>query len=780
MKAHALGWLLVSVTVSGTAAEVAADKIRSEVTRTKYGVVHVKANDFRSLGYGVAYAYAQDNVCMLADTFLTVRGERSRYFGPDAHTTQPKNGEYGVANGYIDLRNEDSDFYYKGYVDLAKLRAGYTAGKQETRDLLAGYADGYNRYLKDNQKKLPAACRNAAWVKPVTVDDVYLYVEEKALHASGDLFAAGIVGAARDPAAPVALAKALPSAVQKITTGMPTGIGSNALAIGRDASNNGRGVLLGNPHYPWNSTERFYQLHLTVPGKYDVMGASLGGLPVVMIGFNQDIAWTHTVTKALHFTTFALALDPSDPTGTTYYYDGAPVKMTSRTVAIDVLQPDGTLGTKQKTFYASQQGAIFVNPPAGVAWTADRAFAVGDANHNNTAMVEQWLAIGQADSVETLKASLSNVGALPWINTIAADRQGGTLYMDASRVPAMGADKFGSDCFVVPQLIGFDGTRSACAWGQDAGASGGVFGAANMPTMERNDYVGNSNDAYWLTNARQFLLGPAPFGYSPLYGTPGVEPTLRTRIGFKQTEQALATQHQLGMDDMEDLLFSNRVLAAELVLPDLLPACLAANDRNLLLACTVLGAWDRKVDIDSRGAVLFREFWKTASAIKDKWAVPFDPADPLNTPRGLAPAAKSAMLDALRAAVVKLNAQNVPLYGRLGDYQTETLNGKRYALHGGMGDEDGVYNTLAMQTDLTPTGYRDVNWGTSYIQVVGFDKSGPTARGLLVYGQSVDPKSPYYDDQMPLYTRKKLVKLPFTEDEIRNDSAYSRKVLNDK
>jgi len=352
--------------------------------------------------------------------------------------------------------------------------------------------------------------------------------------------------------------------------------------------------------------------------------------------------------------------------------------------------------------------------------------------------------------------------------------------MDASRVPAMGADKFGSDCFVVPQLIGFDGTRSACAWGHDDGASGGLFGAANMPTMERDDYVGNSNDAYWLTNARQVLTGPAPFGYSPLYGTPGVEPTLRTRIGFKQVEQALATQRQLGMDDMEDLLFSNRVLAAELVLPELLPACLAANDRNLLLACTVLGTWDRKADIDSRGAVLFREFWKTASAIQDKWAVPFNPADPLNTPRGLAPAAKPAMLDALRAAVVKLNTQNVPLYGRLGDYQTETLNGKRYALHGGMGDQDGVYNTLLMQSDLTPTGYNDVNWGTSYIQVVGFDKSGPNARGLLVYGQSVDPKSPYYDDQIPLYTRKKLVKLPFTEEEIRNDSAYSRKVLNDK
>ncbi|MRV76808.1 hypothetical protein GJ700_34370 [Duganella sp. FT92W] len=780
MKAYALGCLFATLATSGTAAELAKDKIRTEVTRTSYGVVHVKANDFRSLGYGVAYAYAQDNVCMLADTFLTVRGERSRYFGPDAHTTTPKNGEYGVANGYIDLTNEQSDFYYKGYVDIDQLRAGYASGKQEIRDLLVGYVDGYNRYLSDNQKKLPNACRNAAWVKPITVDDMYRLVEEKSLHATGDVFAAGIVGAARDPAAPVALAKSLPSAVAKLPTGMPAGIGSNGLALGRDASANGRGLLLGNPHYPWNSTERMYQLHLTVPGKYDVMGATLAGLPVVVIGFNQDMAWTHTVTKAIHFTTFALALDPSDPTGTTYYHDGAPVKMTSRTVAIDVLQADGTLKSKQKTFYATKHGAVFVNPAAGVGWTAERAFALGDANRNGTRMLEQWLTLGQAGNVDAAKASLSGVGALPWVNTIAADRNGGTLYMDASRVPHMGADKFASDCFVVPALLAFDGTRSACAWGQDDGAAAGIFGAVNMPAQEREDYVGNSNDAYWLANVRAPLMGPAPFGYSPLYGSPGVEQTLRTRIGFKQVEQALASERHLNMDDLEDLLFSNRVHAAELVLPELIPACFASNDRDLLLACAVLQTWDRKADIDSRGAVLFREFWRAAAAVQDKWSVPFNPADPVNTPRGVAVAAKPALLDALRTAVVKLNKQNVPLYARLGDYQSETRNGKRYALHGGLGDEDGVYNTMVMQGDLTPSGYGNVNWGASYIQVVGFDRDGPVARGLLPYGQSVDPKSPYYDDQLPLFSRKKLVKLPFSDSEIRKDPAYSRKVLTDK
>ena len=66
--------------------------------------------------------------------------------------------------------------------------------------------------------------------------------------------------------------------------------------------------------------------------------------------------------------------------------------------------------------------------------------------------------------------------------------------------------------------------------------------------------------------------------------------------------------------------------------------------------------WDRRADIDSRGAVLFREFWSAASALPNKWAVPFDPRDPVNTPNGVAPGAIPAMLAALKNAALALPA----------------------------------------------------------------------------------------------------------------------------
>jgi acyl-homoserine-lactone acylase len=757
-----------------------ASRINVEVARTTYGVPHVQAKDFRSLGYGLAYAYAQDNLCMFADTVITVRGERSQFFGGEAKAPQRTGDEYGAASGFMDLKNEDSDFFFKGYLDIEQLRANYAAGAAEPRELVEGYVEGYNRYVKNFAGQYPAACNNAKWVRPITVDDMYLVMAEKALHATGQVFSKEFVAAGRAPCCTAAATVATrgkrkfdPSfLVARLDKFNREGIGSNALAVGKDLSSNGRGLLLGNPHYPWTSADRFYQAHLTVPGRYDAMGVIIGGIPAIVIGFNRDIAWSHTVTTAIHFTTFRLALDPGDASGTTYLYDGKPVKMTSKTVTVDVLQADGTLAKRSKTFWFSQQGAVIVKPEAGMTWTAGSAYVLADPNRNNTRMLEQWLGIGTAGSVQGIKASLDKVVGLPWVNTVAADRAGNALYADASVVPHMATPKFAADCMLLPAALMFDGSRSSCAWGQDAGAPTGIFSPANGPSMIRTDYVGNSNDSYWLTNPTALLTGPPPLGFSPLYGRVNVEQHLRTRIGFRQFDELVAQGKKLGLADLQNLAFGNRVFAAELVLPELLPACSSGSDQVLLQACAALGAWDRKVNVDSRGAVLFREFWNAAAGIPNKWAVPFNPADPVNTPSGVAPTAVPAMLAALKNAATKMQSLGIPLDGRLGDYQTETRNGVRFPLHGGIGNIDGSYNSLTMRGGLTANGYDGVHWGESYIQTVSFDEAGPVAQAMLTYGQSTNPKSPYYTDQLGVYSRKEWPLLPFAQDKIKADPNY--------
>ena len=120
-------------------------------------------------------------------------------------------------------------------------------------------------------------------MRPITAEDLYLVIAEKALHASGEVFAAEIVAGAVDGAARPEAASGTGSRLadtsfmrkrlDELTEGK---LGSNALALGKELTASGRGILLGNPHYPWTSTDRFYQVHLTVPGKYDAMGVILG------------------------------------------------------------------------------------------------------------------------------------------------------------------------------------------------------------------------------------------------------------------------------------------------------------------------------------------------------------------------------------------------------------------------------------------------------------------------------------------------------------------------
>lgn len=764
MRPGLLAALLLPILASH--AYCGAAPLRADIVRTTHGVVHVKANDFRSLGFGLAYAYAQDNLCMFADALLTVRGERSMYFDPAQHATKSVNGEYGAALDFMDLSNEDSDFFFKAYLDRDALQAGYASGSNEVREYLDGYAAGYNRRLADLGGRFPIACAGARWVKPITPEDMYLVIAEKALHASGEVFAneilAASVDAGKKPGVPAA---SHPVAVQDKRELVSAQMGSNGLAVGKELSTDGRGLLLGNPHYPWTSTDRFYQAHLTVPGKYDAMGVILGGIPLVVIGFNKDLAWTHTVTTAAHFATVRLPLDPASASSTRYLMNGNGVDMVPRTVSIQRREKDGSLVTRSRTFYFTEVGVVIVKPEAGSGWTDREVTVLVDPNRNNTRLLEQWLGIGRASSVRALKHTLDTVVGLPWVNTIAADRHGDTLFADASVVPAVTASMFGAGCMINPVLLTFDGARAQCWW------KNAIAAPDAGPWTIRSDYVANSNDSFWTTNAGA-RMGEGAAAYSPMYGKTGIAQKLRTRVSLVQIEERLAHTKKWAYSDLATLAFANRVHAAELILPAFLPYCAAQED--LTTACKALSQWDRRANSDSRGAVLFREFWNRAAATPGLWSRAFDATDPVHTPSGVAPEAMPDLAAALRSAQDKLVSLGIPLDAALGDYQQERRNGVTTRLHGAIGDIDGSYNSIHMQSALGKEGYGNVAWGTSYVQIVGFNATGPQAMGMLVYGQSVDPQSRYFADQIDVYARKSWPALPFHEAEVRSDPHYSR------
>ena len=494
------------------------------------------------------------------------------------------------------------------------------------------------------------------------------------------------------------------------------GIGSNAYGLGRDATDNGRGMVLGNPHFPWDGSERFFESQLTIPGKVNVSGASLFGVPVINIGHTDHLAWSHTVSTAYRFTPFELKLVPGSPT--TYLYDGQPRQMRADDVTVTVKNADGSLGTRSRTLYSSHHGSILTSI-LGLPlfpWTPATAWAMGDANAGNFRYLNHFFETNMAQSVQELREIQERNQGVPWVNTLAADSNGDAYYSDVSVVPHVTDEKaavcnteLGRGTFEALGLPVLDGSLSACEWGTDPDAiEPGIFGPGNLPKLIRSDYVTNSNDSYWLSNPEEPLEG-----FDRIIGDERTERSLRTRSGLVQVEQRLTGSDgwpgdRYTLRQLQDTVFQNRQYAGELWRDDLADFCEASPTMtgtsgpvDVSEACPVLRAWDLKDDLDSRGAILFRRFASLALGAVPVAGTPglftnqFDANDAVHTPYGLN-IANPAVEQSFADAVQDLRDAGIPLDAPLRDWQYERRGSERIPIHGGPGGV-GVFNAINVQ-----------------------------------------------------------------------------------
>ncbi len=728
---------------------------KTQIRWTSYGIPHVKADDWAGMGYGFAYATATDAVCVIAHDVMTVNGERSRY--------------QGSANG-----NLQSDIFHRGLLDNNTLAAFTAAQSDNEHEFARGYAAGYNRYLRDHADKLPAACAGKRWVRPITQTDLARLTVGVGIRYGLGWFQKDIANA-RPPAESMSGLNGKESVLQAAGRyGFATGIGSNAIALGSEVTKSGRGILFGNPHYPWKGSSRFHMIHTTIPGQLDVMGVSLLTTNRVAIGFNKDIAWSHTVSTALRFTLYELQLNPQNPMEYKYAEEYRPI--TAVNVDIDVVSESGEVSVQPQTIYLTHYGPVVVNQ--ALPWNADVAYAIRDANVTNTRNTATYDALNVATSVDDIEAAISMQG-VPWTNTIAADRHGTALYADISVTPNVDAELLGR-CRVTVQhlparIVVLDGTDPDCEWKIDQrSVVPGALPAQEMPRIKRKDYVTNSNDSYWLANPTAPLEG-----YSPIIGPERTARTLRTRAGLNFLQQKMADKGKLGPGDLQEIIYSQRNYAAEILLDDVLTLCARTTEAvtvgehqiDIVPACTALAGWDRRQSNNSRGAQVWTEFWRTARKIPDIYATPFDVRDPVHTPTGIAiddDAVAVALRIAMARAQTTLQEADIALDARWGDIQFAERNGKRIPIPGGQGWA-GMFGMI--MADLQKgKGYTPIIHGNSYIQVISWDEDGKLdPRGILTYSQSQEPESPHYADLTQLYSDGQWIRFPFNEAEIQAD-----------
>ncbi|EMF57899.1 amidase [Streptomyces bottropensis ATCC 25435] len=743
---------------------------------TEYGVPHIVAKDYANLGFGTGWAQAADQVCVLADGFVTVRGERSRHFGPDAAP------DFSLSSA---SKNLTSDLYFRGVRDAGTVqrlldRPEPLGPSRAVKDLMRGWAAGYNAWLRKNRITDPA-CEGAAWVRPVSTLDVFSRAYALAVLGGEGRLVDAITTAqppvpgttdratAADPAAAARAARELFDAAD-------ADMGSNAVAFRGDTTANGRGLLLGNPHYPWAGGRRFWQAQQTIPGELNVSGGSLLGSPITQIGFNAKVAWSHTVATGVPMNVHQLTLDPADPT--TYLVDGAAERMTKRTVTVGVKDGSPVTRTQWWTRYGPVVTSLGADLP--LPWTAGTAYALNDPNTANIRFTDTSLGFAKAGGTADVLRSLARHQGLPWVNTVAADSAGHTLFTQSQTLPRITDDlaarcstPLGRATYPSAGVAILDGSRADCALGSDADAvQPGIFGPAKMPTLKDAPYAENSNDSAWLANADQPLTG-----YERVFGNLGTQRSMRTR-GAIEDVAAMADEGGLTVRDLQRQQFANRVPAADLAARDAARACAAlpggtastgdGQAVDVSEACRVLRAWNRTADSDSRGALLFDRFWRRLNAVVPRaqlWKVPFSAADPVGTPNTLntdVPGFGTALAE----TVTELRAAGIPLDAKLGDHQFVVRDGRRIPVSGGT-ESLGVWNKIESSWRPAEGGYPEVSSGSSHIQAVGWDGGRcPVARTLLTYSQSSNPNSPHHLDQTRLFAAERWVTSRFCEKDI--------------
>ena len=765
----------------------------AEVRRTEFGIPHIAANDYAGLGYGIGYAYAQDNFCV---------GMREVIFsiGRSAELLGEAEGDLNADLLFTYLTGDREEFEQEFIAPLP----------QRVKDLNEGYAAGFNRYLEetgvDNLPEGDLGCRGEDWVMPVNATDLFLLQRRQALRGSSGngtfsnaiLATTGPNSTAATDVTDAAMAQTR-QAFREIGRSLrDPERGSNALAAGRDITQTGNAILLGNPHQPWFGEGAWYQAHLTIPGEVDVAGAVLHGFPYVGIGFNKDVAWTHTVSIANRYSLFELDLVDDNPLQ--YVYDGEVRDIVPIDVTVKSLQEDGSVIDVNKTFYESHLGPI-VNfgglSPLLDGWPliTGTVLAFRDANlATGLRGSDQWLVKARATSLDEYIDAIGAVGN-PVFHEIAADRNGEAFYGDISAIPNITQDKI--DSCLTPVigstladattnvLITLDGSTSDCDWGVDADApeGSGLFGPSSLPQIRTFDYVGNSNNSYWLSDANNPLTG-FPTTMGPV-GHEGLQQFLRTRIGHiaveerRQATDGISETPLFDLATVKDYMYNNRVYGAEITMADVQTICADPAAVDVQDACQVLAAWDMKVDLDSQGAQVWKEFWNQIRSelgndfqnvveSDEFWAVDFDPADPLNTPAGIDTGLQAnidRVIAALTSATQRLQDANVALDAPWGEVQFLERNGVNVPIHGGQGTL-GIYGAISSR--LSDGGYRNPSSGNSYIQAVTWDESDcPIADVILVPSQSTDPASPHFADQTELYSNKEWVRFPYCEADIQ-------------
>ncbi|ASC71047.1 Glutaryl-7-aminocephalosporanic-acid acylase [Halomicronema hongdechloris C2206] len=648
----------------------------TEILWDTYGVPHIYADDTEELFRAFGWAQAQSHGDLILRLYGQARGRAAEYWGED----------------YL-----DSDRWVHTMGIPSRAQAWYEAQTPQFQTYLDAFAAGVNAYAQTHEA---AIADEVEAVLPISGVDLLAH-GQRVLNFTFVVNPQQVAALATDDSA---AAMALPTP------------GSNGWAIAPQRSASGEAMLLANPHLPWSEAFRWYEAHLIAPD-LNVYGASLVGIPVLNIAFNDQLGWTHTVNLHDGWDAYQLRLTEDG-----YWFDGQMRPFEVSTQALQVKQADGTLQPKTLTIRRSLHGPV-------VQEQGDTAIALRVVGLEHPGALEQWWQMGRAHTLAEFEAALQRL-QIPMFTVLYADRQGHILHLFNGHVPV----RSGGDVEDWSGLL--PGDTSDTLWSE-------IHAYSELPRLldPPTGWLQNANDPPWTTT-----LPPAidPDDY-PTYIAP--LPSMDSRA--QRSARMLAEDQQISFEEMVKYKHSPRMELADRLLDDLIPAARQQGRCTSTSGCRCPGCLGSGAAADSRAAVLFAT-WARQVDLERLFATPWDENAPLSTPAGLAdPAGAVAALEAAAAQVQTA-------YGALdiawGDVFRLRSGPVDLPASGGPGHL-GIFRNLwfAPEEDGTFTAVG----GDSYVAAVEF--SDPVrAMAVMTYGNATQASAPRQQEQLDLAAQQQL------------------------
>jgi penicillin amidase len=411
---------------------------RVEVLRDAHGVPHLRAQSLADVFFAQGYVTAQDRLWQMDLSRRHAEGQLSEVFGDRTLRYDMESRTLGL-NQAVERALAELD--------------------PDTRRLFDSYARGVNAFLENHRDRLPLeflilryqprpwrAADSMAVVMNLSTALSQSWEEDLMReHVSAKLGKNLAFDVFPDHSAldvPVAAAPAsTPSSVRKVTTGLgdepvgegplraaawpphvdfPGRMGSNNWVLNGSHTKSGKPLLANDPHLSHSIPSVWYMIHLKAPG-LNVSGVSLPGLPLVVIGHNEHIAWGMTNTAPDVQDLYAENFNFRD--SHKYLHNGQWIDAEVRDEVIKVRdQRDYHLMVK-----VTRHGPI-------VSHDGDRDLALRWTALEPHAIRLPLLRMNQASNWQEFTAALRDF-TVPMQNFVYADQEGNIGYYAAGLVP---------------------------------------------------------------------------------------------------------------------------------------------------------------------------------------------------------------------------------------------------------------------------------------------------------------------------------------------------------